>query len=321
MVQKPYHIPCTVLFITTETVLDIYPKIEVLSSFSSITSGEKRFLSVSKGQKVRCLHTYGEWACVVSEDNKSGYIPSNILKMQTNTAISSKPLPYSPSNQTISEESISVLSVPLSTQMFVIVRRKVSLSELNISASVASTTSSEIERPDTPPILAQMEALEITLSSDRNSEAVDPFQNGQVISLKQEKSKENFVRFIDQVDTNSLPKSLAQDLYQYREEPESVPRTSLIKKLWNFFSRERRRGDSESEIRSLVSSKTQVTIGSETASKKSYSISRKKKDTQFQAAIVHDLYNLDTTTIKTTFSIELVDVILSPQHNSQQRVV
>ena len=202
------------MFITTETVLDIYPKIEVLSSFSSITSGEKSFLSVSKGQKVRCLHTYGEWACVVGEDNKSGYIPSNILKM-TNTTISSKPLPYSPSNQTISEESISVLSVPLLTPMFVIVRRKVSLSELNISASVASTMSSEIERPDTPPILAQMEALEITLSNDRNSEAVDPFQNGQVISLKQERSKENFVRFIDQVDTNSLPKSLAQDLYQY----------------------------------------------------------------------------------------------------------
>jgi len=135
-------------------------------------------LSVHKGQKVRCLNTNGQWACVVSEDNKRGYIPSNILKMPTKTEMPylSKPLPYSPSKQTISDESISVRE----TISFVIMRRKISLSKLDFPASVDPIISSEIEQPDTNSEAVNLERPDTNSEAvnlerpDTNSEAVNP---------------------------------------------------------------------------------------------------------------------------------------------------
>ena len=217
---------------------------------------------MKKGEKVRLLYDSRSQVYVVNENKQYGYIPSTVLPQKPVTdLISRRNSPrisrHSSASPTIlshhvtvspllrrrvstasigsfkdtaseSSDSSSLLSVQNGVQPVEVIR-----SEVCVADEIGVQDSEPIVRPDTPPLVAQLEALTVHLSEDRNElmEEKEP-------TTKQGRDRKRKIKRRDlqlDLETRSLSKSLHHDLERLKPDDEITP--TLFQRLKSFIIR------------------------------------------------------------------------------------
>ena len=227
-------------------------------------------MNVEKGQKVKSLADENGWTYVVNEQKQYGYIPSRALPRKPMIGLSSSPIfrrspiPTYMNKESLLEDCSSNCSLAISDSTndatppltVAVVRREVDLqNENNGCNTLPSPTQSERLRPDTPPSVANLEALRVSLSSNRNTVMAE--ENVPEVSAKREKKKVKSI--LKDAESKSLTKSLRLDLKALQLDDGQEIQPTLFKRLQQFFSRKRERKDS-------ISTKTEQVVSAEYAS-------------------------------------------------------
>ena len=199
--------------------------------------------SIRKGEEVVIVHENDSLAYVMNEKKQYGYVPlSFLLKKSISPTASRRSMDSFTSFKEVDSQSLHHVDI---------IRHKIH-EPSQVSESITLAESDIIVRPDTPPLVAQLEALRVYLPEDRNSTIMKVEQNMKITEIwpKQEKKLKYFLK---DMETKSLSKSLRYDLENLKPDDEIPP--SLFQRFKNYIRRpQRRKRDSSTASLSMQES-------------------------------------------------------------------